>query len=112
MGDPYIYFLASLLGQPVRYDIAVLDLTWEHDFPGNKGRACVILFQKSLQDLFFRILCGNGNMKMLSADQFASPDKEHLHYSVLLVHGKSHYISVFTIGACDLLLLGHSPDTV
>ena len=49
---------------------------------------------------------------MLSADDFAFSDKEHLHDDILLFFGKRNNIPVFHIGIRHLLLLFNHPDAV
>ena len=99
-------------GKPLLNQLPVLWLLRQHQLSRNKGSPSVILLDEAVQDAADGFLFGNPQIKMVPADEPASPDKEDLYDRILFLRGRRQDIPVLPAGVRDLLLLGHLFHTV
>ena len=116
--DHNVYFLLSSEGQPFLNHFSVFNIRLQHDFSWYKRCACIILFQKTGQNLRTCIPSGNPEIKVISADHPAASHKEHLHNCILFlkiqafIHCRSYNISVFFSVGSNLLSLADLTNTL
>ena len=90
----------------------ILDFRLQHQLLGYKGRPCVKLLYKAVENSCFRILGRHPQVKMISSDHLATADKEDLNHCIPFVRRQSQHILVLPIALSYFLSLSHLAHAV
>ena len=104
---PDSYPLPPFGGQPFLQHFPVFHFRLEHQLPGDKRGSGIILHDKTVQDLRRALPVCDPQVEVISPDQPAAPDKEHLDHRIPLMGSHGQHIPVLPAGVGDLLLLRH-----